>query len=399
MSKKETAPKTAKKVETPAYKDFVKAMESLNKTITKDKKDEVVIAPLSEMHAVDVECISSGSLILDNLAGGGFPKGRIIEIYGPEASGKTSIALNAIAHVQRQGGNALFIDAENAFDPNYAKILGVDVDRLGITQLSVAEQALHVIEQMIQTGTVDLIVVDTVASLIPKAEFEDPDKPTIGLLARIMSTRLKGIVAHANKHKCTVIFLNQVRDKVGVMFGNPETTPGGKALKFYASQRIKISRKGQYSEGSEVLGTEVRIKIEKNKIAPPFQTGTTILTFAKGINRPAEIVEVGCQLGAIEVAGRTHTFTTENPDKYSDKFEIMEGNKVKLGTSKKAVIDALAENEELFNEIAKSVETIMRHRREGASLEDALAAVKIYADDIDPDAVAEGTFSEDEDFE
>lgn len=237
---------------------------------------------------------------------------------------------------------------------------------------------------MIETGTVDLIVIDTVASMIPQAEFDDPDKPTMALLARIMSTNLRLIAKLANDHRCTVIFLNQIRQKVGVMFGSPETTPGGDALKFYASQRIKISRAGQYKEGTEVLGTEVKFRIVKNKIAPPFQSGTTILTFAKGINRPAEIIEVGAGIGAISLVGRTYSLSPENIDDFKENHEIEDDGSIKLGTSKKAAIDTLEENEDLFSEAAKKVEEVMEMRRKGGHIEDDFAdeVVNPEKDDI-----------------
>lgn len=371
-------------VETPEYKDFKKAMAALNKKMTKDAKDEIAIAPLSEMDAIDVECISSGSIVLDNLAGGGFPVGRIVELFGPESSGKTSIALNAIADVQRKGGNALFIDCEQALDPGYAQVLGVDIDKLGVTQLSVAEQVLYTIRTMIESGTVDLIVVDTVASMIPQAEFEAPDKPTMALLARIMSTQLRVIAKLANENKCTIIFLNQIREKVGVMFGSPETTPGGRALKFYASQRINISRVGQYKEGTEILGTEVRFRIVKNKIAPPFQSGTTILTFAKGINRPAEIIEVGSKIGAVDLKGRTYSLYPDNISTFEKKHIIEEDGSIKLGTSRKAAIETLENHVDLFNEATRKVEEIMRIKREGGIVEDDSAdeIINPEADDV-----------------
>lgn len=362
--------------ETPEYLAFKKAMAALNKKITKGSKKEVEIAPLGEMNALDVECISTGSIVLDNLLGGGFPVSRIVEIFGPESSGKTSIALNAIADVQRKGGNALFIDAEQALDPSYARVLGVDTDKLGITQLSIAEQVLYTVRTMIETGTVDLIVVDTVASLIPQAEFDEPEKATMALLARILSKELRIIAKLANDYKCTVIFLNQIREKVGVMFGSPEDTPGGRALKFYASQRIRVSRKGQINEGQEIIGTEVAFRVVKNKIAPPFQSGSTILTFAKGINRPAEIIEVGAKIDAINLEGRTYSLY---PSKEAIKalkanghvFE--EDGSIKLGTSKKAAIEMLEENEDLFKEAAKKVEEVMKIRRAGGKVEDNLA--------------------------
>lgn len=362
--KKKATKKATKTAESEEYKAFKRAMANLNKKITKDKGDEVAIAPLGEMNAVNVETISSGSVVLDNLAGGGFPVGRLVEIYGPESSGKTSIALNAIADVQRKGGNALFIDAEQALDPVYAKVLGVNTDNLGLTQLIIAEQVMATIQEMIKTGTVDLIVVDSVASLVPQAEYDEPEKVTMALLARILSKHLRIIAKLASDNKCTVIFLNQIRDAVGVMYGNPETTPGGRALKFFASQRIKISRTGQYKEGSEILGTEVQFRIVKNKIAPPFQTGRTILTFAKGINRPAEVIEIGVSIGAIDLEGRTQYLPVPDPSKFEDRYEIVDG-RVKLGSSKKVCLETLEQDEELFNVAAKLVEEIMTAKRQG----------------------------------
>ena len=380
---KEKTPVNKPVEETEAYKEFKRAMSSLNKKMTKDSKGEIAIAPLGEMDAVDVETVSTGSVVLDNLAGGGFPVGRIVELFGPESSGKTSIALNAIADVQRKGGNALFIDAEQALDPSYAKVLGVDTDKLGLTQLIIAEQVMFTIQEMIKTGTVSLIVVDSVASLVPQAEYDEPEKATMALLARILSKHLRIIAKLANDYRCTVLLLNQIREKVGVMFGNPEDTPGGRALKFYASQRIRVSRVGQYKEGSEIIGTEVQFRIVKNKIAPPFQSGKTILTFAKGINRPAELIEVGGSIGAIEIEGRTQYLKVEDPSKYEGEFEIVDG-RVKLGTSKKDCIEVLADNEDLFDEASKRVQEVMRIKREGGEIIDPQAEkiVDAEADDI-----------------
>lgn len=374
--------KKVKVEDTESYKAFKKAMASLNKKMTKATPGEIAIAPLGEMNTVDVETVSTGSVVLDNLAGGGFPVGRIVELFGPESSGKTSIALNAISYVQKKGGQALFIDAEQALDPKYAKILGVDTDRLGLTQLIIAEQVMYTIQEMIKSGTLDLIVVDSVASLVPQAEYDEPDKVTMALLARILSKHLRIIAKLANDHRCTVILLNQIREKVGVMYGNPEDTPGGRALKFYASQRIKISRVGQYKEGSEVLGTEVQFRIVKNKIAPPFQVGKTILTFAKGINRPAEIIEVGSDVGAIEKVGNTQWLPTENAERFADHY-VVEDGKVKIGTSKKACIEALLEDEELFEAAASRMEKVLREKREGGK-EDLGIKVK-DEDEINPE--------------
>lgn len=367
-------------VESQAYKDFKKALAAMNKKMTKDSKDEIAIAPLGDMGEVEVETISSGSAVLDNIAGGGFPVGRLVEIFGSEGSGKTSIALNAIADVQRKGGNALFIDAEQALDPGYAKVLGVDTDKLGLTQIIVAEQVMATLQEMIKTGTTQLIVVDSVASLVPQAEFDEPEKVTMALLARIMSKHLPILAKLANDHRCTVIFLNQVRDAVGVMYGNPTTTPGGKALKFFASQRISVNRVGQYKEGSQVLGTEVRFRMVKNKIAPPFETGSTILTFAEGINRAAEAIEVGAQIGAIEIEGRTQYLPVEDPSKYEKDFEIVNG-RVKLGTSKAMCIEALKENKDLMDEAINRVSVIMEAKRKGGEQLDILITNRVLGSD------------------
>ena len=376
-----TKEKLNKEVETEEYKEFKRAMAKLNKTMTKDNPSEVAIAPLGSMEAVEVETVSTGSVVLDNLSGGGFPVGRIVELFGPESSGKTSIALNAIAYVQKKGGHALFIDAEQALDPKYAKVLGVDVEKLGLTQLIIAEQVMFTIQEMIKSGTVDLIVVDSVASLVPQAEYDEPEKTTMALLARILSKHLKIIAKLANDHRCTVILLNQIREKVGVMYGNPEDTPGGRALKFYASQRIKISRVGQVKEGSHIIGTEVQFRIVKNKIAPPFQVGKTILTFAKGINRQAEIIEVGTDVGAIEKVGNTQWLPTPDADKFAEMYTV-ENGRVKLGTSKKACIDALLADEALFQAAAQRMEDVIKEKRENGStdLGEGIGADKEVAD-------------------
>lgn len=381
--------KDKKAVETEEYKEFKRAMAALNKKMTKDTNGEIALAPLGEMEAVDVETVSTGSVVLDNLAGGGFPVGRIVELFGPESSGKTSIALNAISYVQKKGGNALFIDAEQALDPKYAKVLGVDIDKLGLTQLIIAEQVMFTIQEMIKSGTVDLIVVDSVASLVPADEYENPEKITMALLARILSKHLRIIAKLANDHRCTVILLNQIREKVGVMYGNPEDTPGGRALKFYASQRIKISRVGQYKEGSEILGTEVQFRIVKNKIAPPFQVGKTILTFAKGINRPAEIIEVGADVGAIEKVGNTQWLPTPDAEKFAATYTV-ENGRVKIGTSKKACIEALLADEELFEAAAARMEAVIKEKREGGATDLGLGigadGEEGLGDDIDPES-------------
>jgi recombination protein RecA len=246
----------------------------------------------STAHA-NVQTSSTGSMVVDHILGGGLARGRVHEIFGPEASGKTSLALTAIANVQKAGGNAVLIDAEHALDPKYAKVLGVDVDKLALGTPTYAEQALDMMIEMTKSGAVDIVVLDSVAALVPKAELEgDMEQNSVGLMARIMGKALRKITPIAAESKTIVVFINQTREKVGIMFGSPETTPGGKALKFYASERIRIARKQQVKDKDIVIGTLVHVKCVKNKIAPPYQEGDTVLTFNKGIHREAELLQI-----------------------------------------------------------------------------------------------------------
>lgn len=354
-------------------KNFKAALSSVNKEALKNVeslKDEIAIATLGDSPHVDVERISSGSVVLDAVLGGGIGSGRLMEIYGPESSGKTSIALNAIADVQRKGGNAVFIDAEQALDPVYAGVLGVDTDNLAVSQLSIAEDVFSMCLDLMKSGTVDIIVIDSIAQLIPREEFENPGKVTMALMARIMSKYLRHLAVAANQHNVTLILLNQIREKVGVMFGNPETTPGGKALKFAASQRVEVRRVGVVKEDKEVIGTEVRLKVIKNKLGAPFQEGVTVLTFAKGINRSAEMLVIGEEFGIINKTGRTFTYKPEKPIEIIEDgmAEVLEDGTIKLATSQANAIIAIEENPPLFDVLAEEVLAELEVRRGGGTV-------------------------------
>lgn len=262
------------------------------------------IMNLGEGKARNVETFSSGSLSVDLALGGGFPRGRIIEIYGPESSGKTTLTLHAVAEIQKAGGTAAFIDAEHALDPEYAKKIGVDLDNLLISQPDAGEQALEIAETLVRSNAVDLVVIDSVAALVPRAEIEgDMGDSHMGLQARLMSQALRKLTGVISRTNCTVIFINQIRMKIGVMFGNPETTTGGNALKFYSSVRLDIRRIGQIKSGEDVIGNRTKVKVVKNKIAPPFKIAEFDIMYNQGVSKTGDIVDLGVKYGIIGKAG------------------------------------------------------------------------------------------------
>ena len=290
-----------------------------------------------------VEVIPSGSISLDKALGvGGYPKGRIIEIYGPESSGKTTFALHAIANAQKNGGYAAFIDAEHALDPVYAKALGVDVENLILSQPDSGEQALEITEALIKSGSIDVIVIDSVAALVPEAELNgDMGDSHVGLHARLMSQAMRKLAGVINKTKCVAIFINQIREKVGVMFGNPETTTGGRALKFYASVRLEIRRGEAIKDGATVLGNRTNIKVVKNKVAPPFKTAEVDIIYGKGISYVGEIVDLGVQAGIIQKAGAWFSY---------------EG--AKIGQGRENTKDYLENNPEILKKIDEQIRSL-----------------------------------------
>ena len=275
---------------------------------------------LGEAKKVDVELLPSGALSLDLALGGGYPKGRIIEIYGPESSGKTTLTLHAIAEIQKQGGTAAFIDAEHALDPSYAKKLGVDTENLLVSQPDNGEQALEIAETLVRSNAVDLIVVDSVAALTPQAEIDgDMGDSHMGLQARLMSQALRKLTGIINKSKATVIFINQIRMKIGVMFGNPETTTGGNALKFYASVRMDIRRTGQIKVGDDILGNRTKVKVVKNKIAPPFRIAEFDIMYNEGISKTGDILDLAVQHGIVAKSGAFYKYNDETIGQGRDK--------------------------------------------------------------------------------
>ena len=326
-----------KKVEVEKDKD--KALEQVLADIEKQFGKGAIMRLGSDEH-LNIETISSGSLSLDIALGvGGYPKGRIIEIYGPESSGKTTFALSAIAEVQRKGGRAAFIDAEHALDPVYAKNLGVKIDELLLSQPDTGEQALEICEALVRSEAVSIVVIDSVAALVPKAEIEgEMGDSHVGLQARLMSQALRKLSGTINKTKTTAIFINQLREKVGVMFGNPETTTGGRALKFYASIRMDIRRGEAIKSGDKIIGNRTNIKVVKNKVAPPFKSAAVDIMYGEGISREGEIIDIATDLNILEKSGAWYAYNGE-----------------KIGQGRENVKEYLKENRDLFDELTKKV--------------------------------------------
>ena len=310
------------------------AQEQINKQF-----GDGAIRRLGDTKTIDVELISSGSLSLDLALGGGYPKGRIIEIYGPESSGKTTLTLHAIAEIQKQGGTAAFIDAEHALDPSYARKVGVDTDNLLVSQPDNGEQALEIAETLVRSNAVDLVVIDSVAALVPQAEIDgEMGDSHMGLQARLMSQALRKLTGIINKSKTTVIFINQIRMKIGVMFGNPETTTGGNALKFYSSVRIDIRRTGQIKSGEDIIGNRTKVKIVKNKIAPPFRSAEFDIMYNEGISKTGDVLDLAVQHGIVGKSGAWFDY-----------------NDAKIGQGREATKEYLSNNPKILSEIDKKV--------------------------------------------
>ena len=318
--------------------------DTLDETLKQIQKlyGKGAVMRLGDREAVDVDAIPSGSLLLDEALGvGGYPKGRIIEIFGPESSGKTTLALHAIAECQKNGGRAAFIDAEHAIDPIYAKNLGVDINELILSQPDNGEQALEIVEMLANSGGVNLIIVDSVAALVPQAELDgEMGDSSVGLQARLMSKAMRKIAGILNKKECAVIFINQLREKVGVMYGNPETTSGGRALKFYASIRIDIRRTEAIKQGSDIVGNTCRVKIVKNKVSPPFKQCEIDIIYGQGISKEGEILDCAVELGLIKKSGSWFEYN---------------GNKIAQGRD--AAKTYIKENEDIAAELLEKIKS------------------------------------------
>lgn len=322
-----------------AVKDTDAALDDAISQIEK-KFGKGSVMRLGDRTAVDVDVIPSGSLTLDKALGiGGYPKGRIIEIYGPESSGKTTLTLHAIAQAQKQGGKAAFIDAEHAIDPVYAKNLGVDIDELILSQPDSGEQALEIAEMLVRSGVIDLIVIDSVAALVPQVELDgEMGDAAVGLQARLMSKALRKLSGVMNKTNCTVIFINQLREKIGVMYGNPETTTGGRALKFYSSVRVEIRRSEQIKQNGEIVGNKANIKVVKNKVAPPFKATQVDIIYGKGISRDGEILDLAVEGDIVEKSGAWYAYNGE-----------------KIGQGRENAKNFLLEHPAIFAEVEEKV--------------------------------------------
>jgi recombination protein RecA len=329
MSKTENLERTEK------FKALKLTMDKIDKDFGKGS-----VMMMSDKGVIEQEVISTGSIGLDMALGiGGLPKGRVVEIYGPESSGKTTLAIHVIAEAQKKGGMCAFIDAEHAFDSNYAKRLGVDIDNLLISQPDYGEQALEIADRLILSGALDVVVIDSVAALVPKGELEgEMGDSKMGLQARLMSQALRKLTATISKTNSCCIFINQLREKIGIMFGNPETTTGGNALKFYASVRLDIRRMTQIKDGDESIGNHVKVKVVKNKVAPPFRQAEFDIIFGEGISKVGEIIDMGVELGIVQKSGSWFSYNND-----------------KLGQGRDAVKQLLFDNPEMANEIETKI--------------------------------------------
>lgn len=307
------------------------------------------IMKLGDKPDLGIAAVSSGSLALDYALGvGGYPKGRIIEIYGPESSGKTTVALHAIAEIQKAGGKAAFIDAEHAIDPTYSQRLGININELILSQPDSGEQAMEIADLLVKSGTIDLLVVDSVAALVPQAELEGEMMDSqMGLQARLMSKALRKLAGNLSKSNCTIIFINQLREKIGVMYGNPETTPGGRALKFYSTIRIEVRRGEAIKNGSELIGNMVNLKVVKNKVAPPFKSATVEMIYGEGISRFGEVVDLSVQFDIVQKSGSWYDYN---------------GNRI--GQGKETVKKYMRENPQIYDEVYKKVREKMFAKKE-----------------------------------
>ncbi|NLP33700.1 MAG: recombinase RecA [Clostridiales bacterium] len=323
-----------------AKDDKLKALESAVAQIEKQYGKGSIMKLGDTDHHMNVETIPTGSISLDVALGlGGIPRGRIVEVYGPESSGKTTVALHMVAEVQKKGGIAGFIDAEHALDPAYAKKIGVDIDNLYISQPDNGEQALEITETMVRSGAVDIVIVDSVAALVPKAEIDgEMGDSHVGLQARLMSQALRKLTAVISKSNCIVIFINQLREKVGIMFGNPETTTGGRALKFYSSIRLDVRRIESIKQGGEIIGNRTRIKVVKNKIAPPFKEAVFDIIFGKGISREGDILDLAAEANIINKSGAWYSYKSN-----------------KIGQGRENAKQFLSENPEIMSEVEELV--------------------------------------------
>ena len=332
-------------------------LDALNHVLGKIEKDfgKGSIMRLGEASSMVVDSISTGSIGLDIAVGiGGLPRGRIVEIYGPESSGKTTVALHTVAEAQRNGGIAAFIDAEHALDPVYARALGVDVDNLIISQPDTGEQALEITEALIRSGAIDIIVIDSVAALVPKAEIEgDMGDSHVGLQARLMSQALRKLTGSIKKSNCVAIFINQLREKVGIMFGNPETTTGGRALKFYSSVRLDVRKIDTIKQGDKILGSRTRVKVVKNKVAPPFKQAEFDIMYGEGISKIGDLLDIAANVDIVKKSGSWYN--------YQD---------IKLGQGRENVKKFLADNMDLTNEIEEKVRKYYKLGAEYRNLEE-----------------------------